>query len=101
MWLKKIDTNIDDRRFTNLKVFVTRKVTKLHTSENDYDYKIGEIVALMINGKLPHIGIATGQKLLIENVQFLSTILVANRLLRIVCLGLKFLSISRVRSTYC
>jgi len=60
--LKKTDTNIDHRRVPNLEVFFTRKGKKLIVSENAIDYKTGEIVTWMINGKLPHIGIVTHLK---------------------------------------
>lgn len=73
--LKKTDTNIDHRRVPNLEVFFTRKGTKLPISEDANDYKTGEIVTWMINGKLPHIGIVTHKKsadgkrpLLVHNV---------------------------------
>jgi uncharacterized protein len=60
--LKKPDTNIDHRRVPNLEVFFTRKGKKLKVSNNPNDYKTGEIVTWMINGKLPHIGIVTHKK---------------------------------------
>ena len=73
--LKKPDTNIDHRRVPNLEVFFTRKGKKLEVSTNPNDYKTGEIVTWMINGKLPHIGIVTHKKsadgkrpLLVHNV---------------------------------
>lgn len=73
--LKKTDTNIDHRRVPNLEVFFERKGTKLEISNNPNDYKTGEIVTWMINGKLPHIGIVTHNKsadgkrpLLVHNV---------------------------------
>lgn len=60
--MTKTDTNIDHRRVPNLEVFFERKGTKLPVSENAKDYKTGEIVTWMINGKLPHIGIITNKK---------------------------------------
>lgn len=73
--LKKTDTNIDHRRVPNLEVFFERKGKKLEVSDNPNDYKTGEIVTWMINGKLPHIGIVTHKKssdgkrpLLVHNV---------------------------------
>src|SRR5574343_868765 len=60
--LKKPDTNIDHRRVPNLEVFFTRKGQKLSVTQNPSDYKTGEIVTWMINGKLPHIGIITHKK---------------------------------------
>jgi len=60
--MTKTDTNIDHRRVPNLEVFFERKGTKLSVSEDAKDYKTGEIVTWMINGKLPHIGIITNKK---------------------------------------
>lgn len=60
--LTKTDTNIDHRRVPNLEVFFERKGEKLKISQNDSDYKTGELVTWMINGKLPHIGIVTHLK---------------------------------------
>lgn len=60
--LKKTDTNIDHRRVSNLEVFFERKGKKLEVSNNPNNYKTGEIVTWMINGKLPHIGIVTHKK---------------------------------------
>ena len=53
--MTKTDSNIDHRRVPNLEIFFERKGTKLPVSENADDYKTGEIVTWMINGKLPHI----------------------------------------------
>jgi uncharacterized protein len=73
--LEKTDTNIDHRRVLNLEVFFARKGKKLEVSNNPNNYKTGEIVTWMINGKLPHIGIVTHKKsadgkrpLLVHNV---------------------------------
>lgn len=60
--LKKTDTNIDHRRVPNLETFFTRNGTALEITENPNDYKTGELVTWMINGKLPHIGIVTNKK---------------------------------------
>jgi len=60
--MTKTDTNIDHRRVPNLEVFFERKGQKLSVSNNPADYKTGEIVTWMINGKLPHIGIITNKK---------------------------------------
>jgi uncharacterized protein len=60
--MTKTDTNIDHRRVPNLEVFFERKGKKLAVSEKAEDYKTGEIVTWMINGKLPHIGIITKKK---------------------------------------
>ncbi len=60
--LKTTDKNIDHRRVPNLETFFTRKGKKLAVTQNPADYKTGEIVTWMINGKLPHIGIITHLK---------------------------------------
>ena len=60
--MTKTDTNIDHRRVPNLEIFFERKGIKLVVTENANDYKTGEIVTWMINGKLPHIGIITNKK---------------------------------------
>lgn len=60
--MTKTDTNIDHRRVPNLEIFFERKGKKLSVSEDAKDYKTGEIVTWMINGKLPHIGIITNKK---------------------------------------
>lgn len=60
--LYKTDTNIDHRRVPNLEVFFERKGKKLSITDNPTDYKSGELVTWMINGKYPHIGIVTNKK---------------------------------------
>jgi uncharacterized protein YijF (DUF1287 family) len=60
--MHKTDTNIDHRRVPNLEVFIGRKGKKLSITENDADYKTGELVTWMISGKYPHIGIVTNKK---------------------------------------
>ena len=60
--LKSTDTNIDHRRVPNLQVFFTRKGKNLGVSNLSGDFKTGDLVTWMINGKLPHIGIVTHLK---------------------------------------
>nr|WP_315223656.1 DUF1287 domain-containing protein [uncultured Flavobacterium sp.] len=60
--MTKTDTNIDHRRVPNLEIFFERKGSKLAITKNAKDYKTGELVTWMINGKLPHIGIITNKK---------------------------------------
>ena len=60
--LHSTDTNIDHRRVPNLEIFFARKGEKLTVSDKPNDYKTGEIITWMINGKLPHIGIITNKK---------------------------------------
>jgi uncharacterized protein YijF (DUF1287 family) len=73
--MKGTDTNIDHRRVPNLEVFFERKGKKLLVTDKAQDYKTGDIVTWIINGKLPHIGIVTHKKtsdgmrpLLVHNV---------------------------------
>jgi len=72
--LKKPDTNIDHRRVPNLEVFFTRKGQKLPVTQNAKDYKAGEIVTWMINGKLPHIGIVTNKKSIDGNLMIVHNV---------------------------
>ena len=60
--LKKTDSNIDHRRVPNLQVYFSRFGKSLPVSEKASDYKTGDLVTWMINGKLPHIGIVTNRK---------------------------------------
>lgn len=60
--MTKTDTNIDHRRVPNLEIFFERNGEKLPVTNNPKDFKTGEIVTWIINGKLPHIGIVTNQK---------------------------------------
>lgn len=60
--LKKTDSNIDHRRVPNLQVYFSRFGSKLPVTKNASDYKTGDLVTWMINGKLPHIGIVTNRK---------------------------------------
>ncbi len=73
--MKKTDTNIDHRRVPNLEIFFKRKGKEIKVSADANNYKIGDIVTWIINGKLPHIGIVTHKKtsdgmrpLLVHNV---------------------------------
>jgi uncharacterized protein YijF (DUF1287 family) len=60
--MTKTDTKIDHRRVPNLEAFFERKGTKLPISQDPKEYKTGELVTWLINGKLPHIGIVTNKK---------------------------------------
>lgn len=63
MWgLTRPDKNIDHRRVPNLQTFFTRHGQTLPISKNSADYKAGDLVTWMINGKLPHIGIVVKQR---------------------------------------
>jgi len=56
--LTRTDKNIDHRRVPNLQKYFTRHGKSLNISKNGSDYKAGDIVTWMVNGNLPHIGIA-------------------------------------------
>jgi len=60
--LKTTDRNIDHRRVPNLQVFFSRKGQSLGVSNDAQNYKTGDLVTWMINGKMPHIGIVTHLK---------------------------------------
>ncbi len=60
--LTKTDTNIDHRRVPNVEVFFERKGFKQKNSAVIEDYKPGDIVTWLIDGKMPHIGIVTHLK---------------------------------------
>jgi uncharacterized protein YijF (DUF1287 family) len=60
--LARPDTNIDHRRVPNLRVFLTRHGRKLPVTRNATDYRPGDLVTWMVNGKLPHIGIVTDRR---------------------------------------
>ncbi|HEU0137911.1 MAG TPA: DUF1287 domain-containing protein [Flavobacterium sp.] len=60
--LRKPDPNIDHRRVPNLQVFFSRFGEKKPVTQDAANYKTGDIVTWMINGKLPHIGIVTNRK---------------------------------------
>ena len=63
LWgLEKPDPNIDHRRVPNLQVFFARHGTALAVSSDSDDYKEGDLVTWMLEGNLPHIGIAVGTR---------------------------------------
>ena len=63
MWgLKAPDSNIDHRRVPNLQCYFKRKGCALPVSKNAADYKPGDIVTVMVGGKLPHIMIVSDRK---------------------------------------
>ena len=63
MWgLKAPDANIDHRRVPNLQCYFKRKGYALPVSKNAADYKPGDIVTVMVGGKLPHIIIVSDKK---------------------------------------
>ena len=60
--LKAPDANIDHRRVPNLQCYFKRKGYALPVSRNAADYKPGDIVTVMVGGKLPHIMIVSDRK---------------------------------------
>lgn len=60
--LKAPDANIDHRRVPNLQCYFKRKGYALPVSKNAADYKPGDIVTVMVGGKLPHIMIVSDKK---------------------------------------
>ena len=60
--LKAPDSNIDHRRVPNLQCYFKRKGYTLPVSKNAADYKPGDIVTVMVGGKLPHIMIVSDRK---------------------------------------
>lgn len=73
--LDKPDSNIDHRRVPNLAAFFSRFGEILKVSNNNADYKAGDIVTWTLPGNLPHIGIVsdrinadTGRAMIIHNI---------------------------------
>jgi len=60
--LKRTDTNIDHRRVPNLMTFFNRHQAAKPITNNNEDYKPGDIVCWNLGGALTHIGIVTHQK---------------------------------------
>ncbi len=57
--LRRPDRNIDHRRVPNLETFFKRRRAALPVTSDPNDYRPGDIVSQMLNGRLPHIGIVT------------------------------------------
>jgi hypothetical protein len=73
--LRRPDSNIDHRRVLNLQKLFERRGLSRPITRNPGDYWVGDIVAYMLTGELPHIGIVAmsrthdGQRpLLIHNI---------------------------------
>lgn len=60
--LKARDKNIDHRRVLNLATFFRRHGTSLVPSQKPENYLPGDIVAWLLPGALPHIGIVSGNR---------------------------------------
>ena len=59
--LHSTDTNIDHRRVPNLQAFFARKGKELEVTQNEENYKVGDLVTWMLLGNLPHIGFVSDQ----------------------------------------
>lgn len=57
--LKRPDANIDHRRVPNLQAFFKRRKAALQLSDDSVQYLAGDIVSMLLPGKLPHIGIVS------------------------------------------
>jgi uncharacterized protein len=71
--LARPDRNIDHRRVSNLRTFLTRQGAKLPVTHKPNDWQPGDIVTSMVGGKLPHIGVVSdrmlgGRPLVIHNI---------------------------------
>lgn len=72
--LRRPDPNIDHRRVPNLQVWFTRQGWSMTPSPRGNDYRAGDLVAWMLPGQLPHIGIVSerfhrdGTPLIIHNI---------------------------------
>ncbi len=73
--LRTPDSNIDHRRVLNLQKFFGRRGLALQITQSAADYQAGDIVAYLLPGGLPHIGIVAerrtqegGRPLLIHNI---------------------------------
>ncbi|MEH6450806.1 MAG: DUF1287 domain-containing protein [Oleispira sp.] len=73
--LNSTDKNIDHRRVPNLQTFFSRNGSSLPVTMEKSDYKPGDLVTWMVNGRLPHIGIVTdkvsfktGNPLIVHNI---------------------------------
>jgi len=59
--LKRTDRNIDHRRVPNLQTYFKRKGWSLAVTRKKSDYKPGDLVTCLVNGKLPHIMIVSNK----------------------------------------
>jgi uncharacterized protein YijF (DUF1287 family) len=73
--LKRPDPNIDHRRVPNLQTFLKRRGSRLTLTEDASDYAPGDLVTMMLPGKLPHIAVVSAdlneggnRPLLIHNI---------------------------------
>ena len=73
--LRRPDSNIDHRRVLNLQKLFERRGLSRPTTRDPADYWVGDIVAYMLPGELPHIGIVAEsrtedaqRRLLIHNI---------------------------------
>ena len=63
LWgLKKPDTNIDHRRVPNLQCYFKRKGCSRSVTRKASDYLPGDVVTVMVGGRLPHIMLVSDKK---------------------------------------
>ena len=63
LWgLKKPDTNIDHRRVPNLQCYFKRKGCSRSVTRKASDYLPGDVVTVMVGGRLPHIMLVSDRK---------------------------------------
>ncbi|MBL9129900.1 MAG: DUF1287 domain-containing protein [Verrucomicrobiaceae bacterium] len=55
--LARPDPNIDHRRVPNLQTFFKRQGASLPATQNESDYKPGDLITCTVAGKLPHIAL--------------------------------------------
>lgn len=60
--LSKPDTNIDHRRVPNLQALFSKRGIVLPVTSDPNDYRVGDVVSWIVNGKLPHIGIVVNRR---------------------------------------
>lgn len=63
LWgLNHTDTNIDHRRVSNLRTFFSRKGTSITVTQDEKNYKPGDIVSWVLSSGLTHIGVVSNKK---------------------------------------
>ncbi len=60
--LTKPDRNIDHRRVPNLQTFWRRHGCELKIPESQQGFAAGDLVTMLLSGRLPHIGIVSDQR---------------------------------------
>lgn len=63
LWgLSRTDRSIDHRRVPNLQAFFSRHGVSLEVSDQEENYRPGDLVTWMLPGNLPHIGIVVDRR---------------------------------------